>query len=319
MTTESILEINGLTHTFPLTKKQVIPAVDNISFTIPRGEIFGLVGESGSGKSTVARCIMNLYRPAPGQICFKGIDLGDPKALRQHKKILNTKRQLIFQDSNSSLNQRMRVADILTEPMKINHIPFPRGSARAEAEFQLRAVGLDGGTLDLYPSELSGGQRQRVAIARALSMNPELLVADEPIASLDVSIQAQIVNLFKHLQEEHGFTFLFIAHDLAMVEYLCDRVGVMVSGKLVEIAPTAVLFNNPMHPYTQALLSAIPKPDPIRERARQIGVFSPPDFYSQGVMEAVGPDHYILTERGAKGCPSAMPSFTMEKRFSSSC
>ncbi|MGL4282607.1 MAG: ATP-binding cassette domain-containing protein, partial [Eubacterium aggregans] len=204
MTTESILEINGLTHTFPLTKKQVISAVDNISFTIPRGEIFGLVGESGSGKSTVARCIMNLYRPAPGRICFKGIDLGDPKSLRQHKKILNTKRQLIFQDSNSSLNQRMRVADILTEPMKINHILFPRGSARAEAEFQLRVVGLDEGILDLYPSELSGGQRQRVTIARSLSMNPELLVADEPIASLDVSIQAQIVNLFKHLQEEHG-------------------------------------------------------------------------------------------------------------------
>lgn len=180
--------------------------------------------------------------------------------------MLQTRRQMIFQDSASSLNQKMKVSDIITEPMRIQHITPPRGSFVKEAAFQMEYVGLENSFLDRYPSELSGGQRQRVAIARSLCMEPEFLVADEPIASLDVSIQAQIVNLFRHLQEEHGFTFLFIAHDLAMVEYLCDRVGVMYHGKLVELAPSEELYSNPVHPYTKTLLSAIPVPDPIRER-----------------------------------------------------
>lgn len=280
---EILLDVQHLTHVFPLNKKRVFKAVDDVSFQIKKGEIFGLIGESGSGKSTVARLIMNLYRPNDGlaaagkkqfhgqnppgrsrshsaaRILYKGIDTNDPALFRQHKKMLQTARQIIFQDSNSSLNQRMKVWDIITEPLRIQHVVPQRGSLRAEAQFQMHYVGLDEAYLDRYPTELSGGQRQRVAIARALSMEPELLVADEPVASLDVSIQAQIVNLFRHLQQEHGFSFLFIAHDLAMVEFLCDRVGVMYQGRLVETGETGELFANPRHPYTKALLSAMPK------------------------------------------------------------
>ena len=252
---EILLDVQHLTHTFSLDKKSAVTAVDDISFQIKRGEIFGLVGESGSGKSTVARCIMNIYQPR-GRILYRGIDTCDREAFRANRKMLQSVRQIIFQDSDSSLNQRMKVCDIITEPMKIQHRIPPRGSYRAEAAFQMHYVGLDERYLDRHPFELSGGQRQRVAIARALTMEPELLVADEPIAALDVSIQAQIVNLFRHLQKEHGFSFLFIAHDLAMVRFLCDRVGVMRQGKLVEVGETKRLFAAPQHPYTKALLDA---------------------------------------------------------------
>lgn len=293
-----ILDVQHLTHQFRLTKNLVIKAVDDLSFQIRRGEIFGLVGESGSGKSTVARCVMNIYQPFSGRIFYNGIDVCDPKEFRKHKKMLQTSRQLIFQDSASSLNGRMKVADIVAEPMEIHHIKPPRGSLRAEVEFQLQYVGLDKSYLDKYPTELSGGMRQRVAIARALSMEPELLVADEPIASLDVSIQAQIINLFKHLQAEHGFSILFIAHDLSVVKYLCDRVGVMYHGKLVEAAPTKELFSSPAHPYTKSLLSAIPVPDPRRERARVLQEFDPALFERDGELVEVSPDH--LVRKGGK-------------------
>ncbi len=271
MNEEILLDVKHLSHVFSLSKKVRIQAVDDVSFQIRRGEIVGLVGESGSGKSTVARCVMNVYRPKEGEIFYKGINLCDRKEFREHKRMLQSKRQFIFQDSDSALNQRMKVWEIIAEPMKIQHVTPPRGTLRAEAEFQMHRVGLDAGYLDKYPPELSGGQRQRVAIARALAMEPELLVADEPIASLDVSIQAQIVNLFKQLQRQHGFSILFIAHDLAMVEFLCDRVGVMHHGKLVEMAPVKELFEAPRHPYTRSLISAIPIPDPKRERARKTG------------------------------------------------
>ena len=208
---------------------------------------------------------------------------------------------MIFQDSASSLNQKMKLSDIITEPMRIQHITPPRGSFVKEAAFQMEYVGLENSFLDRYPSELSGGQRQRVAIARSLCMEPEFLVADEPIASLDVSIQAQIVNLFRHLQKEHGFSFLFIAHDLDMVEFLCDRVGVMYHGKLVETGPARAVFENPLHPYTKALIAAIPIPDPRRERARAVPDFSNTEFPRTGTLREVEKDHFVLMEGGDAG------------------
>ena len=255
---EVLMEVQHLSQLFSMTGKKVFRAVDDVSFELRKGDILGLVGESGSGKSTTARCIMNISSSPGGHIFYKGIDVLDKKQFRKNIKALQAERQMIFQDSASSLNQRMRVEDIILEPLKLSHRKPKQGSYREEAEFQLKYVGLDSSFLDRYPSELSGGQRQRVAIARALIMDPELVVADEPIASLDVSIQAQIVNLFRHLQREHGFSFLFIAHDLSMVEFLCDRVGVMYHGQLVELAPCRELYSNPLHPYTKQLLLAVP-------------------------------------------------------------
>lgn len=289
-----ILDVRHLSHRFKLTRKLAVQALDDLSFQVRRGEIFGLVGESGSGKSTVARCVMNLYQPTGGEIWFNGVDITDRSQRRKHKKMLERKRQLIFQDSGSSMNQRMKVVDVITEPMRIQHIQTARRTPREEAAFQLKYVGLDGSYLDQYPAELSSGQRQRVNIARALSMEPELLVADEPVAALDVSIQAQIINLFRHLQEEHGFSILFIAHDLAMVEYLCDRVGVLYRGKLVECAPTKALFANPSHPYTQALLSAIPIPDPRLARAQAAAATEEQTYVLGQKMIEIAPDHFVL-------------------------
>ena len=289
-----ILDVRHLSHRFKLTRKLAVQALDDLSFQVRRGEIFGLVGESGSGKSTVARCVMNLYQPTGGEIWFNGVNVTDRSQRRKHKKMLERKRQLIFQDSGSSMNQRMKVVDVITEPMRIQHIQTARRTPREEAAFQLKYVGLDGSYLDQYPAELSGGQRQRVNIARALSMEPELLVADEPVAALDVSIQAQIINLFRHLQEEHGFSILFIAHDLAMVEYLCDRVGELYRGKLVECAPTKALFANPSHPYTQALLSAIPIPDPRLARAQAAAATEEQAYVLGQKMIEIAPDHFVL-------------------------
>jgi len=297
---EILLDVQRLSYVYKLGKHLSVKAVDDVSFQMKKGEIFGLVGESGSGKSTVARCIMNIYRPTAGKILYNGIETTDRAQFRKHHKILEAERQIIFQDSASSLNQRMTVADIIAEPMSIHRVRPPRGSLRAEAEFQLRYVGMDSGYLDKYPTELSGGQRQRVAIARALSMEPELLVADEPVASLDVSIQAQIINLLRHCNREHGCSMLFIAHDLSMVEYLCDRVGVMYRGKLVELAPTAELYADPQHPYTRALLSAIPVPDPLAERNRKRIDFEEVTFDRDGVLTEVAPGHFVLRKEEMK-------------------
>ena len=291
---ETLINVSHLSRSFPIGKIAEVKAVDDVSFDLRSGEILGLVGESGSGKSTVAKCLMNIHRPTSGKICFEGIDINDHAAFKKHRRQLEAERQIIFQDCASSLNPRMKVVDIVSEPMRIHRVSPPRGSYRAEAEFQLFYVGLDSSFLDKYPTELSGGQRQRVAIARAVSMDPKLLVADEPVASLDVSIQAQIINLFAHLREEHGYSILFIAHDLAMVEYLCDRIGVMYRGKLVELADTEELFAHPQHPYTQALLSAIPIPDPILERNRPRVNFDEAAWESDGVFTEVAPGHMVL-------------------------
>ncbi len=292
-----LLEVKDLRVSF-FTPAGEVKAVSGISYDLDYDEVMGIVGESGSGKSTAARCIMNLYRPDAGHIFFHGIDVTDRAQFRAHRAYLQTARQMIFQDSTSSLDPRRSVCEAITEPLRIARRATPRANYREEAAFQMKYVGLDPVYLDQYPAELSGGQRQRVAIARALSMEPELLVADEPVSSLDVSIQAQIINLFRHLQEEHGFTFLFIAHDLAMVRYLCDRVGVMYRGKLVECAPAEELFRHPLHGYTRALLSAIPLPDPIRERARKLVPFDEADFHPDVRLVEAAPGHFVL-EGGA--------------------
>ena len=289
-----LLDIQHLTRRFRLGRTASLLAVDDLSLQIHRGEIFGLVGESGSGKSTAARCVMNICRPSAGKVLYRGVDVWNPREFRANRAMLQISRQLIFQDSASSLDPRMTAAEIIAEPMEIHRVRPPRGSLREEAAFQLRYVGLEPGCLDKYPGQLSGGQRQRVAIARALCMEPELLVADEPIASLDVSIQAQIINLFQHLQAEHGFSILFIAHDLAVVRYLCSRVGVLCRGRLVELAPTGELFDNPVHPYTRSLLSAIPIPDPRLERARVLTPFEPEGFDRAGELAEVSPGHLVL-------------------------
>ncbi|SFQ15650.1 peptide/nickel transport system ATP-binding protein [Lachnospiraceae bacterium XBB1006] len=254
-----IIRVNHLTKEFRMPGKRRFTAVSDVSFSVKEGEIFGLVGESGSGKSTVARCLMDVYTDYTGEIFYDEIPVHDKEARKKYKKRLQMERQMIFQDSTSSLNQRKKISYLVTEPFRIQHLKPKRGSLEKEAIFQLSYVGIDEQSMQKYPRELSGGQRQRVAIARAVATDPKLLIADEPVAALDVSIQAQIINLFKHLQKEHGFSIIFIAHDLAMVEFLCDRVGVMKNGELVEVGDTAEIFANPKHAYTKELLAAVPK------------------------------------------------------------
>ena len=230
-----ILAVRDLSCTYMADRHTAVRAIDGLSFEVKRGEIFGIVGESGSGKSTLAKCIMNILKPDSGSIIYKDADILDKKTFAANKKMLNTSRQLIFQDSDSALDPRMRIADIIAEPMRIARITPERGSVREAAIRIMKAVGLDKSYADKYPSDMSGGQRQRAAIARALSMKPELIIADEALASLDVSVQAQIVNLFKELQKNYGFTLLFISHDKSMVRYLCDRAAVLDHGRLTEI------------------------------------------------------------------------------------
>lgn len=281
-----LIEVAHLSHRFLLGKKAVVNAVNDVSFQIREREIFGLVGESGSGKSTIARCMMRIYQPTQGSIVYEGIDLCRKQECKKNKKKIQKEIQFIFQDSTSALNQRMTIQKIVAEPLEIQH-QF-RNSAKKNkfVKMQLASVGIEEDDQKRYPSELSGGQRQRVSIARALSTKPKLVVADEPIASLDVSIQAQIVNTFRHLQKEHGFSFLFIAHDLSMVEYISDRVGVMYKGYLVEVAKTWDLYHNPQHSYTKRLLSAIPNDSSIEE----VQVCLDGEF----IMVEVEPEHYVL-------------------------
>lgn len=268
MENDIILDVQHLSHMFRLNRKTKVKAVNDVSFRIKKGEIYGLVGESGSGKSTVARCVMNIYKPSGGEIFYKGIPVCKNREFQKNRKMLQMTRQMIFQDSASSLNPGIKVRDIVAEPLRIQSRKIR--TDKREIEKQLEMVGLDGSYLEKYSYELSGGQRQRVAIARALLAKPDLIVADEPIASLDVSIQAQMVNLFRKLQKEQGFSFLFIAHDLSMVRFLCDRTGVMYHGGLVEEGTTKDVFSHPEHKYTKALLEAIPVPDPREERNRRV-------------------------------------------------
>lgn len=262
-----VIEVQHLKKYFYFGRRQVLHAVDDVSFAINRGEIFGLVGESGCGKTTVGKSIIGLYRPTSGHIRFLGQAINGSRPKRKAVKGLTRKMQMIFQDPYSSLNPRMTVADIVAEGLDIHKLAS--GKERIDRVVQLlETVGLNREHANRYPHEFSGGQRQRIGIARALALEPEFIIADEPISALDVSVRAQIINLLLSLQEQRGLTYLFIAHDLSVVRHISDRVGVMYLGKLVELAASDDLFREPLHPYTRALLSAIPIPDPRAERER---------------------------------------------------
>jgi oligopeptide/dipeptide ABC transporter ATP-binding protein len=264
--TEPLLSVRGLTKHFAIPRGGHVTAVDAVSFEVAAGETLALVGESGCGKSTTGRMILRLTEPTTGSIHFDGTDLTrlSGAALRRHRRAL----QIVFQDPYASLSPRNRVEDIVAEPLDVHEPGLSHAARRDRVVELLRLVGLDAIHLRRFPFEFSGGQRQRIAIARALSVRPRLIVADEPVSALDVSIQAQVVNLMQDLQERFGVSYVFISHDLAVVRHIAHRVAVMYLGRLVEVAETASLFGAPHHPYTQALLSAAPVPDPERRRAR---------------------------------------------------
>jgi peptide/nickel transport system ATP-binding protein len=291
---EPIVRVVDYEQHFKVNRSLTIEAARGVSFELKKGEVFGLVGESGCGKSTVARAVMGIYKPTSGSIYFKDFLVSDKKAYRAACHEIQRGMQIIFQDSAAALNPRMTVEEIVAEPLVISRSLRRGADLRGRVVELLTMVGMDETHLGKYPSEISGGQRQRVAIARSFSVGPEVIVADEPIASLDVSIQAQIVTLFQKLQRERGFTFLFIAHDLSMVRFICDRVGVMYAGRLVEIAPTGELFGNPTHRYTRSLLSATPSPDPRTERTKQIVSFVPEFDVRDGKMKEISPGHFVL-------------------------
>ena len=242
-----------------------VRAVDSVSFEIFRGEAFGLVGESGSGKTTLGQTVLRMHGRTSGQVMFDGLDIHSLPPKEFHKT--HTRMQYIFQDPYSSLNPRIRIGDAIAEPL-LAHRLATRADVREQVESILAQCGMAARFMDRYPHEFSGGQRQRIVIARAIALNPEFIVADEPVSSLDVSIQAQIINLFSDLQEERKLTYLFISHDLGIVEHLCSRIAIMYLGSVVELATRSELFLNPIHPYTKALLSAVPIPDPERKRSR---------------------------------------------------
>jgi oligopeptide transport system ATP-binding protein len=263
---QELLSVRHLVKNFPVENSDdVVQAVSDVSFDIIEGETLGLVGESGCGKSTVGRCLLRLHEPTSGEVHFLGRNIvGLPNAEMQ---ALRREMQIIFQDPYASLNPRLSIRSIVSEPLKIHNIGN-KATQNAKVEDLLAKVGLDPKYADRYPHEFSGGQRQRIGIARALALNPKLIICDEPVSALDVSVQAQVVNLLQELQEEFGLTYLFISHGLAVVEHISDRVAVMYLGKIVEICLAADLYENPLHPYTQALLSAIPIPDPKVKRNR---------------------------------------------------
>jgi oligopeptide transport system ATP-binding protein len=270
---KKLLEVNDLQMHFPLTQgiifqRQVgaVKAVDGVSFEVYEGETLGLVGESGCGKSTTGRAILQLYKPTAGEVIFDGQDLTelDGGAMRRMRRHL----QMIFQDPYASLNPRMTVGSIISEPMQIHNL-VPKAQRNQRVQELLETVGLNPYFANRYPHEFSGGQRQRIGVARALAANPQFIVADEPVSALDVSIQAQIINLLEELQEEFNLTYLFIAHDLSVVRHISDRVAVMYLGKIAELADRNALYDDPLHPYTKALMSAVPIPDPVIEKKRE--------------------------------------------------
>ncbi|WP_374535285.1 ABC transporter ATP-binding protein [Micromonospora aurantiaca (nom. illeg.)] len=273
--TENIIEVRDLVKHYPVTRGVVfkktighVKAVDGVSFDLKAGETLGVVGESGCGKSTLARVLMNLEKPTGGQVLYKGQDISKLSggALRRLRRQI----QLVMQDPYTSLNPRMTVGDLIGEPFEIHPEVAPRGSRRNKVKELLDLVGLNPEHINRYPHQFSGGQRQRIGIARALALRPEVIVCDEPVSALDVSIQAQVMNLLEKLQAEFGLSYVFIAHDLSVVRHLSDRVAVMYLGKMVEIGTEDEIYERPTHPYTQALLSAVPVPDPTVRESKAI-------------------------------------------------
>ena len=289
---KKLVEVKHLKQYFG-SKKNVVKAIDDISFEIYEGETFGLVGESGSGKSTTGRALLRLYKPTDGEILFEGKDIAN---LKKGKELLEFRKeaQMIFQDPYASLDGRMKVRDIIAEGIDIHGLAKTAEERDAMVDELLETVGLNKEHANRYPHEFSGGQRQRIGIARALAVNPKFIVCDEAISALDVSIQAQIVNLLKRLQKEIGLTYLFIAHDLSMVKYISDRIAVMYRGRIVELGSAECVYNNPQHPYTKSLLSAIPLPDPREEKNRKRLVYKGEEFSEESSLQEVEPGHFVL-------------------------
>ena len=286
---EPILTVDGLKQYFKVSSSFTVHAVEDVSFKIYPGETYGLVGESGSGTSTIGRSVIRLYDPTAGTIKFNGMDISG-KMNKETNKALRTQMQMIFQDPMASLNPRKKVRDILGEGLDIHHMYKSKEEREEKIKAILAKVGLAPEHAARYPHQFSGGQRQRVGIARALIMNPKLIIADECISALDVSIQAQVVNLMKDIQQETGTAYLFIAHDLSMVKYISDRIGVLHLGHLLETGTTEEIFENPMHPYTRSLLSAIPSPNPAVEKNRVAETY---DYKTSGMNYGDGTYHHI--------------------------
>ncbi|MBP1043468.1 ATP-binding cassette domain-containing protein [Vagococcus sp. BWB3-3] len=309
-----ILDVQNLKQYFNVGRQDEVKAVDGVSFTIYEGETFGLVGESGCGKSTTGRSIIRLYNPTDGTIKFDGEDISGIKG-RQNLHKFRQEVQMIYQDPYASLNPRMKVKDIIAEGIDIHKLAKNEEERNQQVNDLLETVGLDRSHGTRYPHEFSGGQRQRIGIARALAVQPKFIICDEPISALDVSIQAQVVNLLQELQEKKKLTYLFIAHDLSMVKYISDRIGVMYYGKLVEVGSSEEVYKYGLHPYTESLLSAIPLPDPDYEKTRRRITYQPAaDDNKVRELREVAPEHFIycsedevadyqakLAEKKAKG------------------
>ena len=286
---EPLLSVKGLKQYFKVSKSFTVHAVEDVSFEIYPGETYGLVGESGSGKSTIGRSIIRLYDPTEGTIIFNDMDISK-KLSKANSQALRTQMQMIFQDPMASLNPRKKVRDIIGEGLDIHHMYKNYEEREKKIKNILAKVGLAPEHASRYPHQFSGGQRQRVGIARALIMNPKLIIADECISALDVSIQAQVVNLMKDIQQETGTAYLFIAHDLSMVKYISDRIGVLHLGHLLETGTTEEIFEDPIHPYTKSLLSAIPAPNPIVEKKRTALSY---DYKTSGIDYNKGTNHLV--------------------------
>lgn len=293
---EPLLDVKDLKQHFKVSRKFTVKAVNGVSFQIYPGETYGLVGESGSGKSTIGRSIIRLYDPTAGKMIFDGSDISG-KLSEKEKKHLRTNMQMIFQDPMACLNPRKKVLDIIAQGLDIHKL-YKTKEEREEKVYKiLEKVGLSKEHANRYPHQFSGGQRQRIGIARALIMNPKLIIADEAISALDVSIQAQVVNLMKDIQKETNTAFLFIAHDLSMVKYISDRIGVLHLGYLLETGTTEEIFSNPIHPYTKSLISAIPHPNPKVEKTRKsetYDYFTSGIKYEDGIKQHVDGTHYVL-------------------------